>query len=122
MLTCRRFYMDRLEQADSHHLRDSTGIIAIRLIDRGRENSMYVAGFDANRGKVSVDETRVDLLRQSPGLQADALKGTVKLGQPLGYCLRVAIHCRFEQHVATLVQDTNGGGLHGNVEAGKQKT
>jgi len=44
------FNVDWLEQTNPHHLSDATRVVAVSLVELGRQGRLHMAGLDANDG------------------------------------------------------------------------
>jgi hypothetical protein len=87
LLAGRGLDVHRLEQAHPHHLRDPESIVAIGLVDPGRQGGVHVTGLDADRRETRLDQPGVEPGRERTSLKADPAEGKPPVEQVL------ADHC-----------------------------
>jgi hypothetical protein len=115
-LARRRLDVHRLEQADAHHLGDAVGVVPVGLVDPGRQRGVHVPGLDADRGQPRLDQAGVEPGRHRARLEPDPAEADPATEQPGHDGRRLALGRGARDDAALLVDDADGGLLHGDVE------
>src|SRR4051812_10549513 len=112
--------MNRLVEADAHHLRDAAGIVAIGFVDLSRERGLHVPRLDADHRIACGRQATVEPLRKRTGFKADALVGTANRMKQGADRLRLGLHLALSNKFTTSVHHTHAGGANGNIKTHEQ--
>ncbi|MCP1886534.1 UNVERIFIED_ORG: hypothetical protein J2R75_010269 [Bradyrhizobium elkanii] len=101
--------MDRPEQADAHHLRNATRIIAVALVHLRLEERLGMSRLDADYQQASLRQPAEQPLRQRSSLEPNPIKPPNRIVEcSKKIIVRVTHQLRFPANAARFVDNAQG--------------
>src|SRR5215467_4603316 len=111
--------MYRSIQSRPHHLRHTTCVIAICLIDLCLQHGPHVPRLNTNHRQASFGESAVKPLRQWSGFQPNSLEAIDGVRQNLQESLRFTRYPRFPDDLARIIHNADARFLDRHIESSK---
>ena len=111
--------MHRTVKPHPHHLRDATGIVAVRLVDLRLQHRPHMPRLDTDHRQACFGESAEQPLRQRSGFQSNPLEVVGGVLQHRQQRFRLARHLHFPNDLARVIHNADAGLLDRNVQSSK---
>src|SRR5690242_19634635 len=111
--------MHRAIKPDPHHLRDATGIVAVRLVDPRLQHRPHVPRLNADHRQISFSERTEQPLRQRSSFQSNPLEAIAPVPQNREQCIRFARDSHLARNLSSIIHNADARVLDRNVQSSK---
>ena len=111
--------MNRPIKPHPHHLRDTTGVVAIGLVNLRLQHRSHVPRLNTDHWQVSFGERTEQPLRQRSSFQSDPLETVGRVPQTREQCIRFARNSHFPRNLSRLIHNADARVLDRYVQSSK---
>ena len=111
--------MHRTIKSSSHHLRDATRIVAVRLVDLRLQRRPHVPRLDTDHWQACFRQRAEQPLRQRSSFQPNSLEVVGEVLQYRQQRFRLARHLYFPNDLAYVIHNADARLLDRNVQSSK---
>src|SRR5664279_4043371 len=111
--------MNRTVKPNPHHLRNTTRVVAVGLVDLCLQHRPHVPRLDTDHRQARFGKRAVKPLRQRPGFQSDPLEAVGGVPQNLQQSFRLARYLHFPYDPTRVIHNADAGLLDRYVQSSK---